>query len=93
MGSVGYNGRIRNERAHLKADAVAENESNDLGRRVRDRRKSLRLTQDELADLAGCSSRFVRALEGGKPGVRLDKFLDVLNVLGLRLQLEPRRPA
>ncbi len=60
-----------------------------LGRQIRERRRSLRLTQDELADLAGCSSRFVRALEVGKPSVRLDKVLDVLDVLGLDLQLTP----
>lgn len=60
-----------------------------LGRQIRERRRSLRLTQDELADLAGCSSRFVRALEVGKPSVRLDKVLDVLDVLGLDLQLAP----
>ena len=63
-----------------------------LAQQVRERRKSLRLTQDELADLAGCSGRFVRSLEGGK-AVRTDKLLDVLNVLGLELVLEPRRPA
>jgi hypothetical protein len=35
----------------------------------------------------------VRSLELGKPGVRLDKVLDVLDVLGLDLQLVlPLRP-
>lgn len=58
-----------------------------LGRQLRERRRSLRLTQDELADLAGCSPRFVRTLEVGKPSVRLDKVLDVLDVLGLDLKL------
>ena len=58
---------------------------------VRDRRKALRLTQDDLADLAGCSPRFVRALEGGKQSVRLDKLLDVLDVVGLELSAAPRR--
>ncbi len=72
---------------------MEDDRSKRLAQRVRERRKSLRLTQDELADLAGCSARFVRALEGGKAGVRLDKFLDVLNALGLELALEPRRPA
>ena len=64
---------------------------NDVGRQIRNRRKSLRLTQDNLADLARCSPRFVRALETGKPGVRLDKVLDVLDALGLELHLAPRR--
>lgn len=63
----------------------------DLARQVRDRRKSLRLTQDDLADLAQCSPRFVRALEAGKPSVRIDKVLDVFDVLGLELLVTPRR--
>jgi HTH-type transcriptional regulator/antitoxin HipB len=63
----------------------------DLGRQIRERRRSLGLTQDALADLARCSPRFLRAFEAGKPGVRLDKVLDVLDALGLELHLTPRR--
>ena len=62
----------------------------DLAHRFRERRRSLKLTQGQVADLAGCSSRFVRALESGKPGVRLDKVLDVAEVLGLRLDVVQR---
>jgi HTH-type transcriptional regulator / antitoxin HipB len=35
--------------------------------------------------LAEVSERFVYALEAGKPTVRLDKLLDVLDALGLHL--------
>jgi HTH-type transcriptional regulator / antitoxin HipB len=62
-----------------------------LGRGVRDRRESLGLRQAELAELAGCSPRFVHTLETGKPTLRLDKVLDVLEVLGLDLLLAPGR--
>jgi len=62
----------------------------ELTRQVRDRRKSLKLTQADLADLAGCSPRFVRAFETGKQTVRLDKVLDLLDVLGLELHVQPR---
>lgn len=61
-----------------------------IARLVRDRRKALRLTQDDLADLAGCSPRFVRALEAGKTTVRLDKLLDVFDVVGLELEVSVR---
>ena len=61
-----------------------------LAEQIRSRRKSLRLTQDDLADLAGCSTRFVRALESGKRTVRLDKLLSVLEALGLELSARPR---
>ena len=49
------------------------------------RRKELHLTQDILADLAGCSPRFIRAFEQGKATARLDKVIDVLDALGLQL--------
>ena len=58
-----------------------------LGEAVRSRRESLGLRQVELADLAGCSTRFVHMLEQDKATVRMDKVLDVLGALGLTLEL------
>ena len=62
-----------------------------LGEEVRRRRRELGLRQAELAELAGCSQRFVHTIEGGKTSLRLDKVLDVLEVLGLGLVLVPGR--
>lgn len=59
-----------------------------LGADVRQRRRALGLKQVDLAELAGCSTRFVHAVEAGKPTLRLDSLLDVLRVLGLSLRLE-----
>ena len=56
-----------------------------LAQAVRARRKVLGVTQIELARLAGCGPVFVYALESGKKTLRLDKLLDVLEVLGLEL--------
>lgn len=60
-----------------------------LARAVRARRRHLNLRQAELADLAQCSPRFVHMLEQGKPTVRLNKLLGVLEVLGLGMTLRP----
>jgi HTH-type transcriptional regulator / antitoxin HipB len=54
---------------------------------VRLRRRQLGLRQDELADLAGVSERFLYALENGKRSVQLDKVVAVLSALGLHLEL------
>lgn len=54
---------------------------------VRTRRKELSLRQDQLADLAGVSERFVYMLENGKRSVQLDKVLAVLDALGLHLEV------
>lgn len=62
-----------------------------LGDAVRRRRRELGLRQAELADLAGCSQRFVHTVEHGKPSLQLDKVLDILDVLGLALLVVPGR--
>ena len=59
----------------------------ELGVALRDRRRELGLRQVELAELAGCSTRMVHAIEAGKPTVRLDKLVAVLEAVGLRLEL------
>jgi len=67
-----------------------------LAETVRQRRRDLGLRQAEVADLAGCSVRFVHTVEHGKTSLRLDKVLDVLAVLGLGLVVvrdrKPKRP-
>jgi y4mF family transcriptional regulator len=62
-----------------------------LGHAIRSRRKALGLTQAALARFAGCGLAFLYELETGKPSVRMDKLLPVLEVLGLTLRLEPGR--
>ena len=58
---------------------------------VTTRRKALGLRQEDLADLAGVSHRFVQSVEAGKTSVRLDKLEAVLHALGLRLEAVPVR--
>ncbi|MEX1024803.1 MAG: type II toxin-antitoxin system Y4mF family antitoxin [Planctomycetota bacterium] len=59
-----------------------------LGSVVRERRRRLKLRQLALADLAGVGVAFLYDLERGKPTLRLDKVLAVLEVLGLGLVVE-----
>lgn len=58
---------------------------------VAQRRRVLRLNQNELAELAGVSERFVRDLAHGKLSVQLDKMCDVLAALGLSLTVAVNR--
>jgi HTH-type transcriptional regulator / antitoxin HipB len=60
---------------------------------VRTRRADLRLSQQDLADMAGVSERFVRFVEQGKPSLRLDTLLALLDTLGLEVQLATRTSA
>ena len=64
-----------------------------LAGEVRARRAALRLTQHDLAELAGVSERFVRFVEQGKRSVQLDSLLALLETLGLELLLAMRPSA
>ncbi len=58
---------------------------NDLSEFVRERRKSLDMTQPELAEKAGTGLRFIRDLEQGKKTLRMDKVNQVLRLFGFEL--------
>jgi y4mF family transcriptional regulator len=58
---------------------------NALSEFVRNRRKSLGMTQPELAEKAGTGLRFVRDLEQGKKTLRMDKVNQVLALFGYEL--------
>jgi y4mF family transcriptional regulator len=49
---------------------------------VKSKRKSVQLTQPELAEKAGVGLRFIRELEQGKETLRLDKVNKVLQLFG-----------
>ena len=60
-----------------------------LIRFIKERRKTLGLTQHELADRAGVGLRFIRDLEQGKQTLRMDKVNQVLALFGQRLEPVP----
>lgn len=57
----------------------------DIGRIVRQKRKSDGLTLEEAAAVCGVSYAFLSALENGKETARLDKILRVFSCLGIEL--------
>ncbi|MGQ1908211.1 helix-turn-helix transcriptional regulator [Marinifilum sp. RC60d5] len=52
---------------------------------IKEKRKLLNLTQQDLADKAGVGIRFIRDLEQGKLTLRMDKVNQVLNLFGQEL--------
>ena len=55
----------------------------DLGRVVREARKAQKLSQGDLAGMAGTGRRFIVDLEKGKETVQFGKVLRVLATLGV----------
>ena len=61
--------------------------SQQLGNALRAARKRLELTQPQLALAAGVGVRFIVDLEAGKPTLRLENVLRVIDALGGEIQL------
>ena len=60
-----------------------------LGLAILTRRKQLKLTQSELAMTCGTGLRFIVDLEKGKPTCHIGKTLNVLQSLGLAIEIAP----
>lgn len=56
---------------------------------LKDKRKRLNLTQQQLAEKAGVGLRFIRDLEQGKTTLRMDKVNQVLKLFGQELGPQP----
>jgi len=61
-----------------------------LGAAVRMRRKHLKITQKELAMTCGTGLRFIVDLERGKTTCQVGKTFQVLQALGLGVEMDAR---
>jgi y4mF family transcriptional regulator len=62
----------------------------NLAEFVKEKRKSVKLTQPELAEKAGVGLRFIREFEQGKETLRLDKVNQVLQLFGYEVGAVPK---
>lgn len=74
----------------IPAMPMAIHSSVELGELVKAVRRSQGLLQTDLAGLSGTGNRFVVDLERGKPTLQLQKVLDMLDLLGLEVQVAPK---
>jgi HTH-type transcriptional regulator/antitoxin HipB len=61
--------------------------SEELGLIIKNYRKSLGLTQAEVALSCGLGMRFISDLENGKPTCQIEKSLLVIQTLGLKISI------
>lgn len=71
---------------HPRLDSSARL-AEQIGARIRRERERLGLRQDELALVAGVSTRVIHQIERGKPTSRLDSIVPVLEATGLNLAI------
>jgi y4mF family transcriptional regulator len=58
-----------------------------IAKKLKDRRKELRVTQADLALVAGVSRRLIVEFENGKSTISLDRVLLITKALGLKLDV------
>jgi len=65
----------------------------DLGAAIRDRRRHLGYSQQELARRLGVNRAWVGKLEAGTPGADVARVLSALDILGMALNVRPASDA
>lgn len=62
----------------------------DVGQMVKRQRNDMNLRQLDVAGLANTGNRLIVDVENGKPTVQLQKVLDLLDILGLEVVIQPK---
>jgi len=59
----------------------------EIGNRIKDKRNLLELTQKDVALSTGLGIRFISEAENGKPTCEIEKVLQLLSALGLKITI------
>ncbi|QSE99319.1 helix-turn-helix transcriptional regulator [Fulvivirga lutea] len=59
-----------------------------IGETVKERRKFLKITQEDLAEISGISERTLRDIEKGSANPELASLMKLCEVLGLELSID-----
>jgi transcriptional regulator with XRE-family HTH domain len=59
-----------------------------IGTIIQSRRRSRKIVQEELADIAGVSPRTLRDIEKGVANPELETLMKICNVLGMEIKIE-----
>jgi transcriptional regulator with XRE-family HTH domain len=60
----------------------------EIGFVIKSKRRLLKYSQNDLAELSGLSDRTIRSIEKGETGASIQSLITVLNVLGLQINIE-----
>lgn len=66
---------------------IAAMDKKALGNSIRERRKFLKITQEDLADISEISERTLRSIEKGEANPEFDSLLKICQVLGLSIDI------
>lgn len=66
--------------------------TSEIGAQIRERRNVLRITQPDLAEMAGISINTLYKIERGQTNPTVEILIKVADVLGMELKLEVKQP-
>ena len=67
---------------------MKDNILSELAEVLRNRRKELNLTQEELAEKVGKKRTYIARIEKGKTDMQLSSFISISQALGIKLKTE-----
>ena len=63
-------------------------DAKELGKAIQLRRKSRKISQEDLAEIAGIGQRTLRDIEKGSANPELATLLNICSVLGMKLTID-----
>lgn len=65
----------------MRGENMSEADLNGIGKRIQSRRKQLKLTQEQLAEMMNVSIQMVSNLERGNKAIRIDNLINLSQIL------------
>lgn len=63
----------------------------EIGKKIRERRNTLRITQPHLAEMAGISESTLYKIENGKANPTIKVLNQIVEILGLEITLDVKK--
>lgn len=64
---------------------------NDVAHAIKERRKTLKINQEVLAEITGVSIRTIKAIESNTTNPNFHTILTILDVLGMKLEITTKK--
>jgi len=66
--------------------------SKEIGKQIKERRKVLRITQPDLAEMAGISINTLYKIERGQANPTIQIVYKIAEILGMEIKIEVKQP-
>ncbi len=74
-----------------KSQHIGNMDLEEIGKRIKERRKELGVDQRTISELSGVAVNTLVAIERGEGNPRLSTLAEILDTIGLQLDLHPKK--